>query len=86
MPRIAQPTLSPLEPTSILRAEFQTPLPDALVGDNDPPLCQEIFDISEAQAEAVIEPDGVTDDFGRETVSAVVGGMPVHLPSLAVPA
>ncbi len=40
VPRIAQPTLSPLEPTSILRTEFQTPPPDALVGDNDPPLCQ----------------------------------------------
>ena len=27
------------------------------------PPCQEIFDISEAQAEAVVEPNGMADDF-----------------------
>ncbi len=40
VPGVAQATLSPLEGTGVLRAEFPTPLPNALVGDNDPPLCQ----------------------------------------------
>ena len=39
-----------------------------------PALCalsQEVFDISEAQTEAVIEPDSVADDLAWESVSAV---------------
>ena len=54
VPRIAQATLSPLEGTGVRGAELQTPQSDGLVGDDDPPLCQEIFDISKAQAEAVV--------------------------------
>jgi hypothetical protein len=45
---------------------------------------QEILDISEAQAEAMIEPDGVTDDLRRKSVSVVVECMAVHLPGLPV--
>ncbi len=56
VPRVAQTTLVTLERTGVLGTELQTPQSDALVGDDDPPLCQEIFDISEAQAEAVVEP------------------------------
>ena len=37
-----------------------------------------IFDISEAQAEAVVEPDGVTDDFRRKSVSAIAGRVAAH--------
>ena len=40
VPRIAQVTLSPLEPTRILRTELPTPLSDGFVGNQDPPLCQ----------------------------------------------
>ena len=36
VPRIAQATLSPIEGTGVRGAELSTPLPDALVGDNDP--------------------------------------------------
>ncbi len=82
MPGVAHATLSPLEGTGIRGAELSTPLPDALVRDDDPPLFQEILDISEAQAEAVVEPDGVADDLRRESVSVVAGCMVVHLPSL----
>ncbi len=63
-------------------AELSTPLPDALVGDNDPPFCQEIFDISEAQAEAVVQPNGMADDLRREPVSAVAGCVAIHPGSL----
>jgi hypothetical protein len=50
------------------------------------PPCQEIFDISEAQAEAVVEPNGMADDLRRKSISVVVGCMAVHLLSLAVTA
>ncbi len=66
VPRIAQPTSATLERTSVLGAELQTPQSDGLVSDDDPPRCQEIFDISEAQAEAVVEPNGMADDLRRE--------------------
>jgi hypothetical protein len=47
------------EPSHALRgAELQTPQSDGLVTDDDPPFCQKIFDISEAQAEPVVEQHG----------------------------
>jgi hypothetical protein len=48
VPRIAQPTLATLERTSVHGTELQTPQSDGLVSDDDPPLCQEILDVSEA--------------------------------------
>ena len=68
VPRAAQTTLSPLEPTGIRGTELLAPLSDGLVGNNNSPLCQEILDISEAQTEAVVEPDGVADDLRRESL------------------
>ena len=67
VPCIAQSTLSPLEPTRILGTELPTALSDGLVGDQNPPLCQEIFDITEAQAETVVKPDGVADDLPKSS-------------------
>ena len=51
--------------------ELLTPLSDGLVGDYDPALCQKVFNISEAQAESVIEPDGMADDIQRKSVSVI---------------
>ena len=65
---------APSERTRALRTEGPTPLPNRLVGDGDAPLGEEIFSISEAQTEPVVEPDGVTDDFRRESVAVVAGG------------
>ncbi len=81
-PRITQATLSPLEPTSVLGTELPAPPSDGLVGDHDPPLCKEILDVTEAQAEAVVEPDGVADDLRREPVSAVAGCVVIYPASL----
>jgi hypothetical protein len=66
----------------VLRSEFPTPLPNALVGDDDPPLRQELFDVTEAQTESVIQPNGVTDDLWWESVSVVAVRFAVHLRSL----
>ena len=85
VPRITQATLSPLEPTSILGTELPAPLSDGLVGDHDSPLCKELLDISEAQAEAVVEPDGVADDLRGISVSVVAGGVVIHPASLPGP-
>ncbi len=78
--------MSPLEPTSILGTELPAPLPDGLVGDHDPPLCKELLDVTEAQAEAVVEPDGVADDLRGISVSVLAGCIIIHPPSLPVAA
>jgi hypothetical protein len=82
VPGIAQPSLSAPEPTGIRRTERPTPLSDRLVGHGDAPLGEEIFGISEAQTEPVVQPDRVTDDLGWESVAVVAGGTVGHPPTL----
>ena len=64
----AWPGVPPTQPIGILLPEFQTPLPDGFVGHDDPMGEQHLFDIPVAQAEAVIQPDTMTDDLSREAV------------------
>src|SRR3954471_1767883 len=57
----------------------------ALVAHDDAALGQDRLDLAQAQAEAVVEPDGVGDDLGREAEAAVrVGGRP-HVRHPATP-
>jgi hypothetical protein len=67
VPRVAQATLPSPESPGVFNTKLPTPLSDRLVGYSNPPLCQEVFHISEAQAEAVVEPDSVADDIKAET-------------------
>ncbi len=46
------------------------PTPDGLIGDLNTPLGQHIFHITEAQCEAVIEPNRVLDNIWREVAIA----------------
>ena len=55
----------------VRRPELDAPVPDRLVRDGHTSLRQQILDVAEAQAEAVIEPHGVADDLDWETVSAI---------------
>jgi hypothetical protein len=71
MPSITQAALSSLECPGVLGAELLTPLSDVLVQDYDPTLCQKVFNISEAQAESVVEPDDMADDIRRKSVSVI---------------
>jgi len=74
VPRVAQGSLPLPQDTSVRRTELLTPLPNRLVGHSDAPLSEEIFGIAEAQTETVVQPDGMTDDFRRESVATVAGG------------
>ena len=49
---------------------------------DDAALSQEVFDIPVAQIESVVEPDSVTDDIWRESVSFVG----IHPPILSISA
>src|SRR5215469_8781527 len=52
-------------------AKAQAPLANALVANDDPTRRQDQLDISQAQTEAVIKPDGMLDDLARKAEAAV---------------
>ena len=82
VPGVTQTPLAAFQASGEPWSKLETPLADGFVGDRDPPLGQEIFDIAEAQTEAVIEPHGVADDRPGESVSVICGRMAIHRPSL----
>ena len=86
VPSVAQATFSALELSGVLRTKLPRPLSDGLVGHDDAPLGEEIFDIPEAQTESIVEPDRMADDLGREPVSVVARCFGVHRRSLPVSA
>ena len=63
-------------------SEFDTPEADRLPADRDAALGEQIFDISVAEIEAIVEPDGIADDIGGEPVSFIG----IHAPILAISA
>lgn len=81
---IAEATLSSLQSPSIIRTELLTPLSDSLVRDDDSAFGKKIFDIAKTQTEAVVNPDGMTDDVRRKPVSVVAVSAGFHPFSLAV--
>jgi hypothetical protein len=50
--------------------ELQHPSSDRFIGDVQPALGQQIFDIAEAEGKAKIQPHGVPDDVRRELVAS----------------
>jgi hypothetical protein len=82
MPNVAHATLPVPEYTGVFGTELTAPLSNGLVGDYDPALCQQILNISEAQAETVVKPNSMADDSWRKSVSAIVGSIGFHQLSL----
>jgi hypothetical protein len=60
------------------RPEFQYPSPHRLVGDMQPALSEQIFNVAIAECETDIKPNGVPDDRRRELVA---GKRDRHAPS-----
>ena len=54
-----------------------------LIRDNDATFSQQQLNISQAEAEHVIQPDRVADDLGRKAVAVVRIGWGFHADSLA---
>ena len=74
---------APLERLGVGPSEAQAPRADALVADHDTARGQDQLDFPQAQAEAVIQPDRLIDDFGRKAEATVRVGvvlMPDTLP------
>ena len=63
-------------------AEFDAPKADGLSADGDASFGEEVFDIPMAEVEAIVEPDGIGNDVGWESVSFIS----IHSPILPVSA
>jgi hypothetical protein len=68
-------------------AELQRPLADSFMADDDAARGQQFIDHPQAEREAEVEPNGMADDLGRETVAGVAGNggryHPARLPGSA---
>jgi len=78
MPGIAESSLFLLKALCIVGPEFPAPSSDGFVRNKDAALGQEIFHITQAETEAMIDPHRIADDFRRETVSVVTGSDALH--------
>ena len=83
VPRVAQTASPAPQPPRVVAPECLTPVPNRLIRHRDTPFGEEIFDISETQAEAVVEPDGATDDLRWKAVSVVAESRGRHRPTLS---
>ena len=72
MPDVAEPPLLPPQIASIGWTELQTPIPNCLVRNTDASLSKQIFDISKAQREPMVQPDGMADDFRWKTMASIL--------------
>ena len=84
MPDIAEPTLFLLKTFCIVGPELPAPPPDGFVGNKDAAFREKILHVSEAHAEAMIDPHGVTNDFRWKAVSVITGSGLLHGMSLSV--
>ena len=71
MPRVSEAPAPVPEPSGIRAAERATPPSDRLIGDRDAPLREEVLHITKAEAKAKVQPDGVSDDVGWESIAVV---------------
>ena len=69
MPGVALAAPAVPQPPCVVEPERSTPMSNRLIRYGDTPFGEEIFDIPKTQAETMVEPDGVTDDFRGKSVS-----------------
>jgi hypothetical protein len=70
--------MATLQSMRVLGPKLVAPEANRLVGNGDPPLGQEIFDVPMAQIEAKVEPDGVLDDLRRKSMALVLASRVFH--------
>jgi hypothetical protein len=71
MPLVACSHSSSTQPCRKCGSELGAPLADGLVADDDPAFREEILNVTQAKMKAKVQPDGVSDDLGRETVAPI---------------
>ena len=71
VPDVTAPPKFPSNLPSVFCPELRAPEPDRLVGDDDSTLGEQVFDIPKAECESMVEPDTMTNDLGRKTMTFV---------------
>jgi hypothetical protein len=71
MPDVTEPTLSPPQSTSICWSKLPAPGSNRFVGHRDAALGEKVFNVAKAESEAIVQPDGMTDDLGRKPVAPI---------------
>jgi len=71
VPDVTQSSLFPTQSSGVGRSEFLTPVSDRFVGDDDSSLGEQVFYVSKAQGEPMVEPNSVADDFRRKAVASI---------------
>ena len=71
MPGVAESALFPTQSAGVGRSEFLTPVSDRFIGDKDSSLGEQVFYVTKAQGEPMVQPNGVTDDFRRKEVTPI---------------
>jgi hypothetical protein len=75
MPFVARTGAPTPELIGLGLAKLATPFPDGLIRHDDATGKQQLFDIPVAEAEPIVEPDAMANDFGRKAVVLVsLGG------------
>jgi hypothetical protein len=70
-------SMLPLQSAGINRSEFDTPEPDRLSADSDTSLGEQVFNISVAEIESIVEQDCVGNDLRWESVTLVSSYPPI---------
>ena len=85
VPNITKAALPPFQFSGIFRTELLRPESNRFIRDDDSPFGEKILDISEAQAETMVNPDGIADDFWSETMTVIGRPIVLHGTSVSVP-
>jgi len=57
--------------SGIVGPKLSTPLANGFIGDRDATFGKQLFDFTEAQAKTMVQPDGMANNFGGESVTLV---------------
>ena len=77
---VTKATMLSLQSPGINGSEFYTPEADSFSTDDNATLGEQVFDISVAEIETVVEPDGIANDSWRESMTFIS----IHSPILAI--
>ena len=61
---------------------LSAPLTNGFIGDGDATFGQQFFDFTETEAETMVQPDGVANNFGGKAMTLVGGCRVFHQASL----
>ena len=70
-PSVAQLASPLLQFAGVVWTKSIAPSSNRFIGNLDSTLCQKVFDISETEAEPMVQPNGVTDDLRRKSMTVI---------------